>query len=189
MFSPRPYRHRLAAALLIGLLAFQAVGWLVAWHTARWEAHFSAQQVLNEESTPLTSLALHTSALPALRIGKKEIWYAGRLYDIRSAHLMGDSVRLELYHDQHEERLYGLLGKVFCSGGDASSSPVSPVQVWLAKWLGAAFVMPEILAFRVWTELGKSPLLVFCRALVAQQEPGIFGPPPEGTPELRSGRV
>ena len=179
MSAALPHRRRIAAALLVGLLAFQAVGWLVAWHTARWEARFSAQQVLFEENTPVSTLTLPAAALPALRIGKREIRYAGRLYDIRSAQPLGDSVRLELYHDQHEEALFNALGTLLSPPRDASSPP-SPVLSWLAKWLGATFVMPDTLGLSVWAELAQPPLLFSAKPLTAQQEPGVFGPPPEG---------
>jgi hypothetical protein len=178
MFSIHPHFHRFAAALLIGLLAFQGLGWFIAWHTARWEAFFSAQQVLSEENTPVSSVTLPMSLLPALQVGKKEIRYQGRLYDIRSSHLVGDSVRLVLYHDQREEALFNALGSLLSPSRDASSSLPS-VLSWLAKWLSTTFVVPDALALRAWAELGQTPLLFSAKSLAAQQEPGILGPPPE----------
>ncbi len=119
------------------------------------------------------------SLLTALQVGKKEIRYQGRLYDIRSSHLVGDSVRLVLYHDQREEALFNALGSLLSPSRDASSSLPS-VLSWLAKWLSTTFVVPDALAFCLWVESAQSPLPVFAPTLATQQEPGIFGPPPEG---------
>lgn len=170
--------RRYAAAFLFGLLAFQAAGWLVAWHTARWEARFSAQQALFGKNTPLRNLTLPTTALSALRVGKQEIIYEGRLYDIRSAQSVGDSVRLELYHDRHEEHLYALLGRVISSdGGDPAPAPF---QIWLAKWLGTVFLAPEEPPVVRATPQMQVPLRLFAYRLpMPQTVPGVLTPPPD----------
>lgn len=170
--------RRYAAALLVGLLAFQAAGWLVAWHTTHWEARFSAQQALLGKNTPLRHLTLPIAALSALRVGKKEIIYEGRLYDIRSAHSVGDSVRLELYHDRHEEHLYALLGRVIASDGEDPAP--APFQIWLAKWLGTVFLVPEGPPVVRATPRVQVPLRLFEYMLqMPQTVPGVLTPPPD----------
>lgn len=172
-----PCRRRYAAAFMVGMLAFQAVGWLVAWHTARWEAKFSARLAILDENTPIRSLTLPAAMLPALHVGKREIIYAGRLYDIRSAQTQGDSVRLELYHDRHEERLYGLLDQVLSSDTDTQHAPF---QTWLAKWLCSAFLMPEQPPTVPSREGSQASLQIFDpRYLTAQATPGVLAPPPD----------
>jgi len=177
MPSHRTHRRRYAAAFMVGMLAFQAAGWLVAWHTARWEAKFSARLAILDENTPIRSLTLLASTLPALHVGKREIIYAGRLYDIRSAQMQGDSVRLELYHDRHEERLYGLLGQVLSSDPDTEHLPF---QTWLAKWLCSAFLMPEHLPSLLSRDVAQaSPQIFEPIHLTAQAVPGVLAPPPD----------
>ena len=176
------FRHHalLLVVFLTTLLAFQAAGWLTAWQVAHLEARFSAQQILFQNNTPVSSITLLAADLPALQVGKREIWLDGRLYDIRSTHTLGDSVRLELYHDPQEEQLFKVLSQVLSSDQQAPSAP-SALQTWLAKWLGASFLVPQPPACpAAVTALPTSVAIFTFLSRAAQSIPGIFSPPPEG---------
>jgi len=176
------FRHHalLLVILLTTLLAFQAAGWLTAWNVARMDAHFSAQQILFQDNTPVSSITLLATDLPALRVGKREIRLNGGLYDIRSTHVQGDSVRLELYHDWHEEQLFKILSRVLSSDDDGPSAS-SALQIWLAKWLGASFLVPQQPICPTATLALPPGVAIFTfLSPAAQSIPGTFSPPPEG---------
>lgn len=169
---------RWPALVLMVLMIFQALGWTLAWQAARREAHFAAQQAVTQVHTPLQALTLSMADLAQSRVGKKEIVHGGRLYDIKVAKQIGDSVYLMLYHDQHEQHLYRLLGEILCSTPDASSPASAPV-LWLAQWLSAAYLMPSIEAFCLEDSLQGRCAFSAPLTLRMQRQPGCDTPPPD----------
>ncbi len=179
---PCTFRHHatLFVAFLTTLLAFQAIGWLMAWDVARMEVHSSVQRVLAQNNPPVSSFTLALHDLPAFRVGKKEVRISGHLYDIRSMHPQGDSVRLELYHDRHEEQLFKMLGLMLLQE-DNEYSPYHSIQIWLAKWLGSSFLMPQQPLLPQTTAAVLSHRAIFnFLSPAAQAIPGTSYPPPEG---------
>lgn len=173
-------RISLTSLLLTALTAFQAAGWLVAWHTARWEAHFMAQAVVQHSDPPLTRVTLAAAHLEKCRIGKREIVYAGRLYDIRSAHAAGDSVHLELYHDHHEQHLYGLLGQMLRTASSDTDGPATnPLLFWLAHSMSLLYLVPQV-DMPSWSEADTRLSAFPSRATrCSQHAPGLEAPPPD----------
>lgn len=150
----RTIRHRKTAVLaaLLALLAFQASGWLVAWQAARFDARRTAGAMLHQPETETCRVTLTTTALANARVDNREIRLHGRLFDIRSAEPCGDSVRLLLYHDVREEALYEALGNLlapaFCNN-PAVPATSAPFYLFLLNWMHAAFLLPEMPAWRL----------------------------------------
>jgi hypothetical protein len=135
---------------------------------------------MQRRETPLQTLTLSASLLSKIRVGKKEIRHEGRLYDIKNQVVRGDSVMLELYHDRHEEAILDAIGALLApSGSNPGAAHALPLQHWLAKCLGAAFLPPPAApGIGACTAGFFSPF--FHRLLPpAQNEPNGFYPPPE----------
>ena len=173
-FNARHWNLAAATALLI-LLLFQSAGWNLTWQMMHWEAKSAACASMDRPETPLETLTVALTLLPKIRVDDHEIRYEGRLYDIKSQTLEGDSVTLTLYHDRHEEAVLNALTGLIAPGGNAESLPL---QRWLAQCLGMAFLLPDTGLFHLGDWMAQA-LASICPTLVAQSAPGCFSPPPE----------
>lgn len=174
-----PFSHRhwntCTAFVLAILLLFQSVGWFLTWGILQLEAKTSAHIAINRRETPLQTLTLPNNVLSKIHVGKKEIRHEGRLYDIKSKKVLGDSVALILYHDRHEEAVLDALGSLIAPG---DSHPSLPLQNWLAQWLGAAFLLPQMALPAIPSKCFLRHCFTSCLP-AAQSAPGCFSPPPE----------
>lgn len=142
--EPRRFCQPILSGLLLALLVFQCAGWFVAWHVARHEARWAMREVLFEPETPVRCVTMAVADLSRLRVGRHEIRFQGGLYDIRDQIAQSDSVRLTLYHDVREERLYEALGSLLRPDAAAASAPSSsPLRAWWAKWFEASYLLPK----------------------------------------------
>lgn len=139
-------RHHISgiACSLAALFLFQAAGWFLAWSILQYQAKTAAFIALSRKETTFQTFTFSAQRLHAIRIGKKEIRYEGRLYDIKSQIARGDSVQLVVYHDRHEERLIKTLGSLFLTGKDTGSAQSAALFLWLAKCLGSVFLPPSV---------------------------------------------
>jgi len=183
-------RLRFTALLLSAMLAFQSVGWLLAWKGLQVAAHFEAQGVLLKVKDSHANIAgtdnllsqqtFHKGFFESLKVaGKKEIVQNGQLFDYRILAETGDSIVVTLYLDHPEQTLFKALGQVFKSVQKESNSSNAPVALWLAKWLGSAFIVPErpVVSASIDNPLQMQVFTSFHFA--AQFAPGTFAPPPE----------
>lgn len=173
-FNARHWNLAAATALLI-LLLFQSAGWRLGGQIRQWEAKSAARAVMNRPETPLETLTVARKLLLKIRVDDHEIRYEGRLYDIKSQKLEGDSVTLTLYHDRREEAILDAIAGLIAPDRNRHALPL---QQWLARWLGMAFLVPltDLPPFR---EMLLTSSCFTCPTLVAQTAPGCFSPPPE----------
>ena len=179
MLKSKPRSLLLATIVLSAILAFQAVGWLLAWKSVQIGAKVEAHFALLKSDQHLLKATFHKDFVQKRKIGKKEIILDGQLFDFKITSETGDSLHLALYHDQKEQALLSLLGHVFKSSEHGTSPTSMPLAAWLAKWLSAAFLLPEkpVLSSgiaRVNTRQSFPPI-----HLQAQSAPSVFAPPPE----------
>jgi hypothetical protein len=137
------HRSNQAVTILVSLIIFQGVGWHLAWQSIEWKAKIAARHALIGASTPLLHVTLQQDFFQQSKIDKREIRLNGNLYDIKTSECVGDSVRLLLYHDQHEQALFALLGIHFSYLDHSTGTTPQPLALWAAQWLGLAFLMPE----------------------------------------------
>ena len=174
-------RHWKIGAVLAfsALLTFQAAGWFLAWGILQFEAKTAAHIAMYRRETPIETATIPTALLSKIRVGKREIRLEGRLYDIVSQKVIGDSVALRLYHDRHEEAVHDTFLHLLRPGGSAPhAAPTQPLQNWLAQWLGSVFLVPQT------PEIATPQAVLFlhrftCLLPVAQFAPGCFSPPPK----------
>ncbi len=187
MASSSKKRLRFTVLLLAGTLAFQSVGWLLAWKGLELGARFEAQRALfqgektsNIEDANLLQQTFHKDFIQKIKVvGKKEIVLDGKLFDYRILAETEDSIKLSLYHDHHEQALLSALGQAFKSSPDTNGSSSAPVALWLAKWLGSAFMLPEKPEILI-NPAARFEKQVFLSLLfAAQSAPSVFAPPPE----------
>jgi hypothetical protein len=139
--APRHSNGRSVNILLV-LIVFQGLGWLLAWQAMQWQAKSAARSALFQEDSPVQTLVLQQDFFKQSSVGKGEIRLEGNLYDVRSKEYVGDSVRLVLYHDWHEQLLYSLLGGHFSRLDESAAGASEPLSMWVAQWLGLTFVAP-----------------------------------------------
>ena len=177
----RPVRRPVpsAAVIFTAIIAFQSVGWLLAWQALQLEAGLEAQRILSQAESDLVERTFHKAFFQTIRIGGKEIRLNGQLFDYRILSEKEDSVQVSLYRDDKEEALLSALDRLFKSGDDAGDSTSTPLALWFAKWLGSAFLLPEKPAIAS-KMAHRLPVQNFFTALfTAQSAPGVFAPPPE----------
>lgn len=131
------FRRLSGPLFLAGLLLFQAAGWQLAWTYRQSEARRNAARVMELDQTAFRHVTLHTTQFQKARLNRKEVRLEGKLYDIRTLRIKGDSVCLELYHDHHEEHLLHRLTKLLTAGHNHSDQLLGN---WLAKIVGQAFL-------------------------------------------------
>lgn len=165
-------------AALAALLVFQAAGWFLALGVLQIQAKNTARFAMHQRETPLETVTLAASFLQKIRVGKKEIRLEGRLYDIKNQTFKGDSVALVLYHDKHEEALLDAAGKLLSPSGGSNAAHSLPLQNWLAKWLGSAFLIPSRPVLPIYSEQ-ISAVSFHYLLLETQAATGRFSPPPE----------
>ncbi|GEM_PF-1014448 len=179
-----------AALLLVGMLAFQSVGWLLAWKGLQLGAQFEAQRVLFQGENTLNigaggdsnrfQQSFHKDFIEKIKVvGKKEFVLDGKLFDYRILAETEDSIKLSLYHDHHEQALLSALGQAFKSSQQTNGPSSAPVALWLAKWLGSAFMLPEKLEISINATSGFQKQTFISLLFAAQSAPSIFAPPPE----------
>lgn len=172
-----PAGKHFATTALVLLVALQAVGWFAASGILQWQAKSAAQRAMHRSATVLHTVTLSLEHLARIRVDKKEIRLEGRLYDIKSQHITGDSAVLQIYHDRKEEALLAAIGQLLRPGSPDNGA--LPLQGWLARWLGAVFLPPATMP--VLPELSASCMThtFGCAQPATQYVPGAFAPPPE----------
>lgn len=169
-------------AALLALLAFQTMGWFVAWDLARTDARRCAAHILRQPKTQTHWRVLAPDALHRARVGKREIRLGGHLYDIRRAVPRGDSLLVELYHDAREEALLdalnALLQPAWATAFHTLPGP-APLHLTLLKWMGSAFLVPDGLPLLP-DRLDWAAHFFFCSLPGSQVALPRPGPPPKG---------
>lgn len=143
----------------------------------QWQAKFAAHTVLFQDSTPVRKAVLHKDLFLQSKFDKHEIRLNGNLYDIRSAVWRGDSVKLVLYHDKHEQALYAALGVHFSRLDSSSNTAPKPVAVWAAQWLGSAFLLPDAVPMPVASEQKQASLFEWRFPCALGIRTVLFSPP------------
>ncbi len=174
MLHLRPFKNAWVFGLGL-LLAFQAAGWYMSWSILMLDAKITATKTLAQPLEPVRQCTIAVQDLKHLWVGKREIRYGGRLYDVRRQVVQGDSVRLEIYHDAHEEALLRQLSQLLATGKD----DVKFHFQWLSQLLVASYLLPVLPDLPVLP--GEYvPCTGFSYQLIcAQQEPAQQGPPPK----------
>ncbi|MCY7330585.1 MAG: hypothetical protein LH618_18685 [Saprospiraceae bacterium] len=173
---PTPRHQRSRWVLALGTLqAFQAVGWYIVWGGLIVEAKMLAEKTFSAAQAPLQHLTISVADLAPLWVGKREIRLADHVYDVLAQIPQGDSVRLELYHDQPEEVLFQTLSSLL----SIEHSTALPLRTWLLQWMGGVYVLPEspVLPQRLDTQ---AIVCFHYRLMNAQHQPSQLIPPPKG---------
>lgn len=134
-----------------------------------------AEKTFSVAQAPLQHLTISAADLAQRWIGKREIRLADHVYDVLDQIPQGDSVRLELYHDQKEEALFQTLSSLLST----DHSTALPLRTWLLQWMGGVYLLPEspVLPRRLDTQV------ISCfhyRLMNAQHQPSQLIPPPKG---------
>ena len=148
----------------------------MAWQMMHWQARFEAHRVLEKANAPIETMVISTVLFEKAKLDKHEIRLNGNLYDIRSKTVVGDSVRLELFHDKHEESLLAMLGLRFSKLENASGNDSKPLALWVAQWLGSAFILPTAASLPA-VEKSLAPRAPFQLPCTLELADRIFAPP------------
>jgi len=83
---------------------------------------------IQERKAPQQKASYHVLRIPvqeSARYTDAELWYRGELYDVVHRTICGDSLILELYHDQEEQSVLSSFDELFKlgDGGGLAASP------------------------------------------------------------------
>ncbi len=179
MSAPNQVRFLPAAVFFTALITFQSMGWLLAWQGLRFGAKIEAQQALSQGGEAFQQRTFHKDFIEKIKVGRKEIVLNGQLFDYKILSDQGDSLRISLFHDHKEQALLSVLGQVFQSEQTSDSQHSLPLTLWLAKWLGATFILPEVPVLKAEMALRGEKQAFHIQFSKAQFAPGVFAPPPE----------
>lgn len=135
-------------SFLFVLIAFQAMGWLLAWYLAQGYARYEAGRCIEQPAPPVLHLVCTAEQFQQSKVGRREVRFNGHLYDIKKVEQAGDSIRLVLYHDAREEQLFLVLGQLLHAKNALNAETPAPLIQWLLQWLTMVFVVPVAAYFR-----------------------------------------
>jgi hypothetical protein len=174
--NTRRHIAQVASVALVSMMAFQGIGWFLAWQTMQFQAKYAAHKEMFRQGSPIRQLTISQTQYHASKAGKREIRLDGNLYDIRTRVFTNDSVRLELYHDWHEQALFSLLGAHF-----SNSSATPPLHFLIAKWLASPFVLPEPLSLPTLAWRPEKQCFHWKKTAIERPVGAPFVPPRRGT--------
>lgn len=148
-----------AAYLLVVVLVLHGAALPIWWQWDLWCAKQEAWTETNNKTT--VRLVLSKADFNAQRVGRREFWHNGGLYDIRRSELLADSICLWAYRDQQEAYLYQQGERLFAALSGVRAPSDSPIQL-LVRLLFSVFLLPNWfdLLFRIPTEGGAVRLFV-----------------------------
>jgi hypothetical protein len=155
---------------------FQSTGWILLWTLAQSNAHQQAQKTIAGEDVTYEHLRISVSQLRAYSINRREIRINGALFDIKSQHIFGDSVQLELYRDHHEESVVQRIHAFFQSQSDASG--ILFHNLW-GTWLEWNYLLPSLFRLIPKTVMQCRPALAWIDPLPARIFLDNIAPPPK----------
>jgi hypothetical protein len=164
--------------LLLFLMAFQAFGWLMILQGVQWHVKNQAECLVSRETTPIKTCTIPLQLFENIRVGRREVRLEGQLFDIKSITPLQDSVRLELYHDQTEEKLIRHWESLWAGHSSDHTSAQHP-DFWLAKWLGSAFIPSLQDDFKLIAVPVCATAVYHWQPCTAQTAPGVLSPPPK----------
>lgn len=170
-------RHRkfLWVVTLGILLAFQATGWYFFWGILVVDAKISVKQTMSSSNITLQRLTISATDLANLWVDEREIRFQGHLYDVRRQLVQGDSMCLEVYHDQREEALHRNLHTLL----SGEHWPATPLRSWLPQWAGSVYLLPLLPVLPQWSAVCTAAAFPE-QSWAAQHQPAQPSPPPEG---------
>lgn len=149
----------------------------MAWQSIQIQSKYAAHKLLFQAETPVQEFVVSQDFYKASKIGRREITLNGNLYDIRSSEILGDSIRLVLYHDWHEQALYAILGVHFSRLNNGADPCSKPLAMWAAQWLGAAFILPDTLVIPAYFENRNRARFCWNFPVVSEAPSPPFTPP------------
>jgi hypothetical protein len=160
-------------ALLIVIL-MQSGGLLLVYKMKQLKVQFKMMQVLRENHEGFSKLTLTLAEYNQSRIKSHEISWQGRMYDVKSKVITGNSVDLLVIHDEKEENI---LKKIKLLAGNTSSQNRELPQQ-LVQLLTLTYICPaEEADFKV-RDLEEYSFLPFSEKYNSI-DIDILSPPPE----------
>lgn len=133
--------HRAAFLLVLALVLHGAA--LPLWW--QWDLWCARQDAWSEVDKKMTiELVLSKQEFYEQRIGQRELWFQGCLYDLRKWEIGVDSVRVRAYRDRKEEYLYQQGERLFAALSSPASSQEGTIAFFV-RLLYSAFVLPDFL--------------------------------------------
>lgn len=118
--------------LLVGILFLQADGVLVIYRLQQCMIHYKVRRGIRQNEFSTEELTLSVTEYNKSKVRSNEISFGGKMYDVKSAYITCDSVRLEVMHDKKEEHLLSKIKNFFASSKQSNSKLPYAVQKLLA---------------------------------------------------------
>ena len=163
--------------LLVAALVLHSAALPLWWQWDLWCARKQAWSQIEQKTT--VQLVISVQEFRDQRVGRRELWFQGALYDVRRYEVRADSVFIWAHRDRKEEHLYKQGERLFAALSAPSPTQDSPIQ-WVVRLISSAFLPPEGVV--CWLpKLVESPSVSFELLAVscACGYPQNLDPPPE----------
>jgi hypothetical protein len=102
--------------LLLLLLILQSGGLYIAFKLQQYTAKCIMSVTMDRKETVYQPMTLSRSDFEKSLVEKNEIFYQGKMYDIKSRTFSGDSVTMMVIHDEKEGKIFKKIKKLLTHG-------------------------------------------------------------------------
>lgn len=170
-------RRPLLATCLCGAILFQVLGWLPA-GLAIGLQHLTRGRYLETVGETVT-IVLSQADFQQVKVNAYEIRIDGDMYDIKQREQIGDSIRLVLKKDHHEQYFQNTITKLVKIGSGESSKTTYPLAMWVIKGLFSTFILPQTPEIRFYSKQMVQRAVFIYRKTVFPIVHPVPTPPPQ----------
>lgn len=125
--------------LLVAALVLHSAALPLWWQWDLWCARKQAWSQTDQKTT--VQLVISVQEFRDQRVGWRELWFNGALYDVRRFQVRADSIFVSAYRDRKEEYLYKQGERLFAALSAPSPTQEGPIQ-WVVRLLHSVFLPP-----------------------------------------------
>ena len=110
------------------LLILQFGGILIVFNIKQVIVQHQMKEKMENESSKFENLTLTTNQYKKCRINSKEIYFNGKMYDIKSIAFVGDSVKIMAIDDIEEKKIMDIIKMLSNKANDQNKNLPSQIQ-------------------------------------------------------------
>jgi hypothetical protein len=157
--------------VLLLLLIFQSGGLFIVFKLQQYSAKAIMFAEMSREETTFLQMTLSRSDYVKSLVEKNEIFYQGKMYDIKSKTFSGDSVIMMVIHDEKEGKIFKKVKKLLTHGSKKTPDT-------LLNLLSLHYFHPFLLDSKMIFTSSTIQQPLFSEALIIRNS-NVLTPPPE----------
>jgi hypothetical protein len=135
------------AYLLTGLLVLPTMGIFIFLQANL--LHHQWKQRFGHAQGEMKTIRLHQHHFDQQRRGEHELKWQGRLYDIKSLHIEGDSVRIIAFEDTYELQLLFQIGHVLGWDTTTPNNDTKTALNWLQRLIHIVYLPSDTIVYLI----------------------------------------